>query len=278
MSLARLVVVALLLLAPAWAWNEEGHRTVALVAERRLSPEARRWVASILSHHPHGVRDLAGASSWPDEVRHNHREFHRGSWHYINLPLFLDGPERPVKVKGKILWAMNESTRTLKKGDASAQEKAVALAWLVHLVGDIHQPLHTVNGYSAQLPDGDRGGGLLEVRLGQALTNLHVFWDSAGGLFWTGAKQHRVDFIVDGLLQAYPHGQAAAVRSPREWAAESHQLAGEVAYVGVTSNAQLSQDYIARARDISQERMALAGYRLAAYIERLRLASATGAP
>jgi hypothetical protein len=273
MSVARLVVVVLLVVAPAWAWNEEGHRTVALVAERRLSPEARRWVTSILSHHPHDVRDLAGASSWPDEVRHSHREFHHGSWHYINLPLFLDIPERPVQVNGKILWAINENTRILKSGDVSVQEKAIALAWLVHLLGDIHQPLHTVNGYSAQLPDGDRGGGLLEVRLGQALTNLHVFWDSAGGLFWRGANHHRLDFMVDGLMQAYPLRQAAAVRSPREWADESYQLAGQVAYVGVAADAQLSQDYIAHARDISQERMALAGYRLAAYIERLRLAS-----
>lgn len=273
MSIFRCLLLACLLTLPALAWNDEGHRTVALVAERQLSPRARQWVTDVLRAHPHGAGNLSEAAGWPDRVR-DMPEYHHQSWHYINIPLFLDPPERDVEVTGDILPALNRATRTLKDKHASANDKAIALAWLVHLVGDIHQPLHAANGYSSEFPEGDRGGGLLKVVLGQEPVKLHSFWDAAGGLYWRGANHGRLDAIVDDLLRAHPVDTRAEVRTPSKWADESHQLASDVVYAGVVAGQPLSPEYIAKAREVSQDRMALAGYRLASLIERLAAADA----
>lgn len=266
--MARYLFLILLFSAPVMAWNDEGHRTVALVAQRKLSPQARQWVSRVLAAHPHGVRSLSDAAGWPDRVR-DMPDFHHQEWHYINYPIFLDIPERPVTVTGEALSAINSAVRVLKDPLASAPDRAVALAWLVHVVGDIHQPLHAANGYSAAFPEGDRGGGRLMVGMGQELIKLHAFWDAAGGLYWNGANRRRLDTIVAGLLVDYPVDERAAIRTPALWADESHKLGRDVAYAGVAPERPLSAEYIARARQVSQERMALAGYRLADLLERL---------
>lgn len=262
-----------LLAVPALAWNEEGHRAVALVAERQLSPAARRYVDAVLGEHPHdNSRTLSDSSCWPDKIR-PWPEFHHGSWHYTNLPILLDGVQGPTQISGDAMPALNLCTRVLKDPRSSPSEKAVAMAWVVHLIGDIHQPLHAATGFSKRFPEGDRGATRFEVKMGQSRTNLHAFWDSAGGLFWKGANHARLDSIVDGLLKEFPEDEAVRVVSPKTWQDESHRLAVDVAYQGVQPDEALTPDYIERARQVSQARIALAGYRLAAYIERLSRAS-----
>lgn len=273
MTTARSLLLVLCLVLPAVGWNDEGHRTVALVAERRLSPQARNWVTKVLGAHPHGVRNLQEASGWPDRIR-DLPAFHHQDWHYVTYPIFLDIPAHPVPVSGEVLPVINRLTLLLKNGSAPAQERAIALAWLVHLVGDIHQPLHAADGYSAMFPKGDRGGGRLMVGLGRVLIKLHAFWDSGGGLYWKGANRDRLLPIVDNLLLAYPPDERADIRTPARWAEESHRLARDVAYPGAVAQQPLSPEYIARAREVSQERMALAGYRLADLLERLAKADA----
>lgn len=265
-------LLTVLLLTPGLAWNEEGHRTVALVAERRMSKETREWAESLLRHHPHGIKSLSDASCWPDQVR-DQPEFHRGPWHYLNQPLWLDGEARLVDNPGQGLWALNAATRTVKDRQASARERAIALAWVIHLVGDLHQPMHAVTGFTETFPEGDRGGNRVVVRLGKTPTNLHGFWDSAGGLYWRGANRQRLGSIVAGITVEYPAGPAAEVRSPNVWASESYALARDLAYPGVVFGEPLSEDYIARSRACSMQRLALAGYRLGDYLERLRQTS-----
>jgi hypothetical protein len=255
----------------ATAWNEEGHRAVALVAQGRLSPQARAWTESLLQHHPHQICSMADASCWADDVRPL-PEYHRGSWHYVNQPVFLGVPERPIPIRGDLLRAINLNTRIVKDPALAPSERAIALSWLIHLIGDIHQPLHAANGYSSGFPQGDRGGGRFKVRLGQEDTDLHTFWDSAGGLFWKGANRQRLPELVGSWPASYPPGENSAIRAPRAWAEESRTLAAATVYPGVTERAALAPDYIATARHVSQRRITLAGYRLASYIERLHSA------
>lgn len=259
----------LLLTSPVMAWNEQGHRALALLAERRISASTKAWVEKILSHHPDpGARTIEDAAVWPDRLKSQPRYSHP-TWHYANPAIFIDDVWRPTVDRGEALVALNKVTAQLKSPSSTAEQRAVALCWVLHLVGDIHQPLHAGNGYSKDFPDGDRGGNSFEVFLGAAPTNLHSFWDSAGGLFWKGANRQRLPSIVSDLISAEPPSAAAEVRDPKIWLAESHTLALK-AYKGVTFDEPLSADYVERARLTGKTRLALAGYRLGKYLERLR--------
>jgi len=122
------------------------------------------------------------APRWADDIRTGDREQHRGPWHYINFPFKPD--DQPVSVQTKpsqavnILTALAENER-IAKTDSDPERKAIALTWLFHLVGDIHQPLHSTQIFTTEYPDGDRGGNLICVRASESgrPMNLHRFWD-----------------------------------------------------------------------------------------------------
>lgn len=258
-----------LLLAPALAWNEEGHRVVAIIAERQIPAQVKMWATKTLAAHPSpSVRNLENAAPWPDVIRSNPR-YHHGTWHYINLPIFLDIPSREMSVPGEVLYAINLNTHILKDPHSSRRDKAIALSWIIHLIGDIHQPMHAITGYSQKLPKGDRGGNLVEIQFGKAKTNLHAFWDSCGGLFWRGANKNRLHNIVDNFTATPPTSAQITVRNPVAWADESFLLAKDIAYAELPSDHILTDLYLDHAKKIASQRMTLAGYRLADYLKRL---------
>src|SRR5262249_33238335 len=117
-----------------------------------------------------------------DDIRSNDKQEHRALWHYINWPFKPEGQPPSVQIGDReavnILTAMAENQRTLVN-DNDPGRKAIALAWLFHLVGDIHQPLHTVQLFTVEYPKGDRGGNETCVRVTQAgqAMDLHRFWD-----------------------------------------------------------------------------------------------------
>jgi hypothetical protein len=122
------------------------------------------------------------AARWADELRITDRQHHRGPWHYINWPFKPEGQPASVQIKNpesvNILTALAENESTVNN-DSDPHRKAVALAWLFHLVGDIHQPLHTAQLFTVEYPNGDRGGNEICVRVthaGQPM-DLHRFWD-----------------------------------------------------------------------------------------------------
>jgi S1/P1 Nuclease len=122
------------------------------------------------------------AARWPDELRSTDRQHHRGPWHYINWPFKPEGQPPTVQTREpdpvNILPALAENERVVKN-ESDSERKAVALAWLFHLVGDIHQPLHTTQLFTVDYPQGDRGGNEICVRVTQAgqPMDLHRFWD-----------------------------------------------------------------------------------------------------
>jgi hypothetical protein len=99
-------------------------------------------------------RIVMQAARWPDELRNTDRQYHRGLWHYINWPFKPEGQPASVQIKDpesvNILTALVEN-ESIVKNDSGPQRKAVALAWLFHLVGDIHQPLHTAQLFTVNL-------------------------------------------------------------------------------------------------------------------------------
>jgi hypothetical protein len=200
---ASLVLFTLTVLPlPASAWNIPGHMLSAAITYQILlqqNPSTIEKAKAVLEKHPwyanqwqarlQGVpvadRDLVlfmQASRWADDIRTQDKVQNRPSWHYINLPFKPESQPDTVQIREpeqvNILTAMAEN-ESVVKNENDAERKAIALAWLFHLVGDIHQPLHTGQLFTVDYPKGDRGGNEIRVRLRQARRpmDLHRFWD-----------------------------------------------------------------------------------------------------
>jgi hypothetical protein len=111
------------------------------------------------------------------------KQYHRGPWHYINWPFKPEGQPANVQIRepepANILTAMAENEGVVRNDRSDPERKAITLAWLFHLVGDVHQPLHTAQLFTVDHPQGDRGGNKICVRVTQAgqPMDLHRFWD-----------------------------------------------------------------------------------------------------
>ena len=185
-------LLASLALAPiAQAWGCKGHQTVAFIAEKHLTPEARRWVQKLLSENPidpklnrycgGAMRDaMADVSTWADDVRGERKN---GPWHYIDIPRGSQrGPLEPFCGKeGCVTKAISEQLAILKDKNAEGANRAEALRYIIHFVGDLHQPLHTIT-------NADEGGNCLPVKYFRRnprehnhsfAPNLHSIWDTA---------------------------------------------------------------------------------------------------
>ena len=306
-----LILLTLIVASDARAWNSTGHQVIAEIAWRNLTPAARAKVLALLKEHPHFARRLDSpepnsepvdyalrvfqrAATWPDMMRSaraDEKEYHHSAWHYVDFPIIPEGTDRekltlpptsdklePGKPPENILQALEWSQQRLKNPDAPAAEKAVALAWLEHLVGDIHQPCHAVGLFSKDYPAGDRGGNLFMVKYHGNVTNLHTFWDDLLGGYMSFKL---IDAVTDKVVEEHPRPsleKELAVTKPTDWAAESFALARDVVYgggklKGVTRDAStadkgattpdLPEGYDKTARDAAHLRVALAGYRLA---------------
>src|SRR5262245_47018286 len=202
--------ILFLFCSQALAWSDAGHKIVASIALSRLSPAERDKVITILSHHPRFQVDFVEArpenadpeewcfqqaSVWPDIARGfkgDDRHFNHPSWHYINVPAFLspadeqalagkvtvnqslDPPATPEE-KMNVIQTLRVARNMLVDPDVSDPDKAVMMTWLFHLVGDIHQPLHSSALFSQKLfPEGDRGGNDIKTK---QRGNLHSLWD-----------------------------------------------------------------------------------------------------
>jgi hypothetical protein len=275
--LAVWLVAGVAPLAPAAAWNEPGHQVVAQIAYTYLHPGVRARAAGLLKEHPDArVRDFIQASTWADTVRREQGKY--ASWHFINLPYVQGGgapsagPERENVVR-----ALNVCIATLRSREAGRAEQAEKLSLLVHLVGDIHQPLHCINRFSRAHPVGDRGGGLFPIRDVSSSPNLHAFWDNGLGQ-WERIQPQFMEGDADPLEQYalevisdFPRSVLVerATTDFRKWAEESHTLARSYAYAGLKEGASPPAEYVARARPVARKRLALAGYRLADLLNRL---------
>ena len=147
------------------AWGADGHRLIAELAEQQLTPSATVAVARLLSAEPGAT--MVSVSTWADEVRSRKT----AAWHYVNLPPGGCGYDRIRDCKGGdcVVEAINAQVSVLES-KAADSERLMALKWVIHLIGDVHQPLHA--GLKA-----DKGGNLYQVQAFGRGTSLHALWD-----------------------------------------------------------------------------------------------------
>lgn len=235
--------------SPALAWGKTGHRSAAAVADRHLSGLARAHVRQIL-----GVETLDEAATWPDEMRSNPDPFWQKTaspWHYVTVAGMTYDRAPP---EGDALGAIRFFRNMLRDPRTSPEHRQLALRFMVHIVADLHQPLHVGR-------PGDRGGNDVKVKWFGRDTNLHAVWDSALvdeiGLSFTelADRLHRHTSSADVIAWWNPN--------PRDWISESAQLR-EGVYPG--DKTELSYAYIYRHTPTVELRLKQAGVRLAAYL------------
>ena len=252
---------------PARAWGPDGHVVVARVAEAHLSARARRALVTLLEG-----RRLADIASWADDWREPHPE--TAPWHFVDIPLDADGYDaaRDCPRGQCLVAALTKEVGALRDARAPLSERRRALRFVVHLVGDLHQPLHAATDTGA--PGGsDRGGNTVKARLtlsdaefpyrSPPTGSLHGVWD-----FDLVASEHREQEAFVAALSRLPGGDALEAGTFVEWANESHRLARDVAYRGLpvpdaAGVRQLGDDYAARCRPIVERQLQRAGLRLA---------------
>jgi hypothetical protein len=267
-------------------WGAGGHMIVASIAFSRLNPRAKAQAKTLLAIaiNPAAVsaksKDFVNAAHWPDDLRQFPEFDSFKPLHFIDQQFSLDGTALPAVPTPDIVTALADNVNILKTStDKNAQ--AQALRFIIHFVGDIHQPLHCATRVSSANPQGDRGGNLVSIKVpatGGKLktTNLHSYWDGGIGSFpKTGAN-----FRPPPLSQIGPAAALAKAGNPdtdpglklndpfnfQAWADESLTAAKDTAYAGMTNGAKPNATYRSKALKVARKRVAWGGYRLAALL------------
>jgi hypothetical protein len=257
------------------AWGPQGHRTVGALADQLLSPQAHAVVMQLLAADldkfgsPSGRTTLEQVSLWADEVRGTAAD--HPSWHYDDRPICgLVSKDRYCANGQCNSEQLKRLVGVLSDARASARERNEALKWVVHLVGDLHQPLHASD-------NADRGGNEVQVALAGMRTrgriSLHKAWDTelVQLAFNTSNRQQPPPNLAALASETKVLVQEAGQGTVDTWAIESNNLARNVAYhyAGFTCNSRpggiivLDRAYIHDAQGLVRERVLLAGGRLA---------------
>jgi hypothetical protein len=255
------VLSLLALTAPsADAWGCKGHQTVALIAEKHLTPEARQLVQKLLSDNPvdpkltrwcgNATADvMVDASTWPDDVRN---ERNNGPWHYIDIPRGKQkgSLDEYCGARGCVTRAIDEQRAILKDASADPVKRAEAIRYLIHFVGDMHQPLHATN-------NADNGGNCVAVKYlhHDALPNpahperedyspnLHQIWDTE--IVERDMEVSNPHRYADELDERF-HAESAAWESAGihvdNWAWESHDRAETAVYGAFSQKIAIEPD------------------------------------
>jgi len=256
MTLMMRAVVLLLPFMPAvaYGWGADGHRIVGEVGSHHLSPAAKANVKALLRD-----KSLTDVSTWADQIRGNSAYRWASPFHYANVKpeakrfnLKRDCPKR-----GCVVSAIIKYRGVLLDKDASYADKSEALKFLVHFVGDIHQPLHVSHAR-------DKGGNDIKVEFFHDRTNLHKVWDS--GLLRRSKKRWRdhAKELRERITpeQARTWGES---RNPSDWATESYRLALSHAYE-IPKDGRIEAEYYDRNIPVIEERLQIAGVRLASLL------------
>ncbi|MEM1243821.1 MAG: S1/P1 nuclease [Pseudomonadota bacterium] len=276
--LYKTLISLILLLVPLFAnaWNSSGHMIIAQIAYDNLSTATKRLVNQYISifHQSHPrYRYFIAASHYADDIRSkgNHQY---DTWHFINLPFSPQGLPAPKEKKQNLVWGINQCEQQLKNPQTSKQQKAFYLVMLLHLVGDAHQPMHCISRITKRFPFGDRGGNLYPIKYAKK-KNLHAFWDAAGGYFRQRfhnqpLRYWQVRILAREIQARYPKayfGNKLDDLHATDWVQSSFKIAKVFAY-STPKWRKPSRKYIMETRNISQQQIALAGYRLANWLNR----------
>ena len=251
-----IALLCLCLPAGALAFGDEGHEITALIADHFLEPEVRARVNLLFDTDQSGLtvdRGIAAESTWADRYREHHRDTE--DWHYIDIETDSSRP-----VRGRLVEKIEQFRAELADPATSPRERLIALQFLLHLIGDLHQPLHAAD-------DHDRGGNQKQVIVrGERRGSLHHYWDTV----FVRRLGENVTIISQRLIaEITPLERAEASRgTPACWAMESFDIArvevyGQLPPGGPDGVRVLDEKYVHNATIIVSHQLQRAALRLA---------------
>jgi hypothetical protein len=291
----------------ALAWWDEGHMQIAYVAYKRLNPTVRDRADVLLKLNPDYANWTAGApvgqeklyafvhaATWADDIKTKpdyyddqvtdstakenvpYGHLKHSYWHFKDTLFSADSTPLPAPDPVDAVTQLKLMIATLPaSSNASESLRSYDLSWMIHLVGDLHQPLHAIDRYSSSIsnPGGDRGGNEEKVipANGETLA-LHAYWD---GLFGGYSSVFGAIYDADhgGVTSVTPDGAKAQLLDPETWAQESFELAKTFAYAEPIRTdkqaVELTRAYETNARDVARKQAALAAARMANLLNEL---------
>jgi len=233
------------------AWGREGHQLIADLAMSQLTPATRARVQAILDTEPGAT--LPGISTWADETRTPST----AGWHYVNFERgsdcsYVANRECP---EGKCVVAAIEKQLDVLQNSTDPEEKLKALKWTVHLVADVHQPLHA--GFAD-----DKGANLYQVQAWGKGGNLHSVWDTGFLANWAGGSAA----LREAVEASKPDAASLTRKSPGLWAQESCRIASDADFY--PDGRFITPDYVKRWSPVIAGRLAASARRLAQSLER----------
>lgn len=313
-SIEILLLIIFAFSVSVYAWDDAGHKTIAYIAWERMTPEARQKAFDLLMSAPEDAdlsvfyaqdsrseavkkRELFMiASTWSDIVRDRrfkvrNEKYHKSNWHYADT--FWTTENGQVKIlenfpedHGKAVEKIAEFVKLLQNPSAPAEEKAIALAWIEHLVGDVHQPLHTSARVTELEPKGDQGGNLFLLTPKdtprEKSENLHWYWDS---MLSRNVPRNDVcdgDYIpmlAEMIMRKHSFSEMQnrlKLNDFGEWQQEGVRLAMSDVFSPTLIRYETPSDsYRKNAYRVTQQQMALAGYRLGEMLNRILVTQTT---
>jgi len=239
------------------SWGVTGHHTVAKIAENHLTPKTQAAIKELL-----GKETLPEVSTWADEIRSNPDYKFTGAYHYVNLPAGLNFEQFVTAIKA---LPMDNAYKIIQKCEMdianpqkSKQAKVTALKFLVHVIGDIHQPMHVSHAE-------DKGGNDIQITFNGDGSNLHSLWDS--GLI------EQEDLSYEKMAVAYDTATPAQITKWQSdnlliWLWESYQVA-EILYKEAAENPKFEKEYYDEHIATLQNRILKGGIRLAGVLNGL---------
>jgi len=266
--LSVLILGCLLHSSQLLSWNAVGHRLIAQVAYDHLLRHAKitfnRYNRDV--DNDYMPKNFVNSSVWLDTIRWRTHDY--DAMHYIDIPFSTDKTPLPTRQPVNALSAIETSTRILSDPNATTAEKGMALRILVHVVGDIHQPLHAATRVSNEYPEGDLGGNLVRLYKNRIAKNLHAYWDKGAGLF-VGKRRYGQAWVkqkATAIELHWPCNMATVDLNAMHWAQESNALAVQKVYM-----LPIDANYQCVAQHIIEQRIALAGCRLAGLMNHIDL-------
>lgn len=281
-------LLLLLFFSSVRTWHPTGHFITALIAQLEL--EKRRpglvqkletTLSELSSFTKESKHKLVEAASFPDDIKYlSWKAFNK--WHFDDDYIFTDAQTEAAskslyRSKQNIIFAINEAKSALASprtsGVSPLLPKSFMLRYLIHLVADIHQPLHSTSLVDKDHPTGDAGGNGFKI-VHPGVQDLHTFWDKCLKIYkdirapigdndWSELQR-----IAKDLTTKYPRSalyQRLQLKSPVNWSKESREYALK-AYKGLKHKGEIPKDYVGRMREIVDEQLTIGGYRLADFI------------